>query len=73
MADRTIPTLRDDVLTGADEIARFLFGDTAKRRAVYHLASKDGLPTFRLGNTICARRSTLLAWIEAQERAGRAA
>jgi hypothetical protein len=69
--------LADDLLEGADKIAEFVFGDASKRRKVYHLASdaKSGskLPVFRLGNTICARRSTLLQWIAAQERGQTAA
>ena len=50
-----------DLLDGADEIAEFLFGDRNKRRKVYHLASEskgNRIPIFRMGNTICARRST---------------
>jgi hypothetical protein len=35
---------------------------------VYHLVETGGLPTFRLGATIAARRSTLLAWIGTQEQ-----
>ncbi len=59
------PELRDDLLEGAEAIAEFMFGDKAKRRKIYHLL--DDLPTFRLGNTICARKSSLLAMIKAQE------
>jgi hypothetical protein len=58
--------LRDDLLEGADAIATFIFGDKSKRRRVYHLL--DRLPVFRLGNTICARKSSLIAMIEAQEK-----
>lgn len=54
-----------DILRGADAIAAFL---GFPRRAIYHLVSKGGLPAFRLGETICARRSTLTAWIAEQER-----
>lgn len=61
-------TIRDDLLTGADAIAMFLFGDPKKRRRVYHLADGEQLPVFRLGNMVCARKSALLLWIEAQER-----
>jgi len=61
----------DDLLEGANEIARFLFGPKGKRRRVYYLIASSGLPVFRLGETICARRSTLRAWIAEQENAAR--
>ncbi|MEH2570661.1 DNA-binding protein [Bradyrhizobium sp. AZCC 2289] len=67
--------LHDDLLEGADAIAEFLFGKKSKRRKVYHLMDK--LPVFRLGNSVCARKSSLLSMIEDQEKAagskGRAA
>ncbi|MFN3348885.1 DNA-binding protein [Pseudorhodoplanes sp.] len=63
------PTLADDLLRGADEIAKFVFGSAKHRRKVYYYASaKLRMPTFRIGAIICARRSTLLQWIEQQER-----
>lgn len=60
--------LSGDLLRGADEIARFLFGDETRRRKVYHLVATSKLPVFKLGSMICARRSILLKWIEEQER-----
>jgi hypothetical protein len=57
--------LAGDLLEGADAIAEFMFGTKDKRRRVYHLIGV--LPVFRLGNTICARKSALLAMIENQE------
>lgn len=64
------PTLADDLLRGADEIAKFVFGSAKHRRKVYYYASgaKLRMPTFRIGAIICARRSTLLQWVEQQER-----
>ena len=62
-------TVADDLLEEADAIAEFLFGDRKRRRAIYHLASKKGLPTFRMGTKLCARKSALLEWIASQERA----
>lgn len=64
----------DDLIRGAEAIAKFLFGDDpGGRRRVYHLTSDakagDKLPVFRMGATLCARRSTLLAWIAERERA----
>lgn len=67
--------LADDLLHGADEIARFIYGETedekaaeSNRRRVYHANDKHGLPTFKLGGTMTARRSTIIRWIEEQEQ-----
>jgi hypothetical protein len=60
--------LDGDILRGAGEISAFLFGSAKERRKVYHLRDKSKLPTFRIGATICARRTKLLSWIEEQER-----
>lgn len=57
--------LAADLLRGADAIATFL---GFPRRAVYHAVSRGHLPSFKVGETICARRSTLTAWIVDQER-----
>lgn len=65
------PTLADDLLRGADAIAIYVFGDKKQRRKVYYYASeaKGRMPTFRMGNVICARKSKLMEWIEHQEAA----
>jgi len=55
----------DDLLEGAEAIAEFMFGDKGRRRRVYYLA--NGLPIFRLGTTLCARKSALLATIRERE------
>ena len=55
-----------DLLTGAGEIAAFM---RVKPRRVYHLAETRRLPVFRLGSTLCARRATLVRWIEDMEKA----
>jgi hypothetical protein len=62
--------LAGDILRGADEIAEFLFGTREDRRKVYYLAECTRLPIFRLGSTLCARRSVLLTWIAKQESCG---
>lgn len=62
-------SLAADILYGADGIAEFLYGDRKLRRKVYNLVETARLPHFRLGAVICARRSVLLEWIQAQERA----
>lgn len=59
--------LNDDILHGAEPIRAFLGFE--KRSQVYHYAANGTLPTFRIGNIICARKSTLLQWIEEQEKA----
>lgn len=56
-----------DLLEGADEIALFLFGDRGEKRKIYHLVQAGGLPFFRFGTVLCARKSTLLAWIKERE------
>jgi hypothetical protein len=62
-------TLGDDLLRGADAIAEFLFGDRRERRKIYYLTSegRGQLPHFRLGAIICARKSTLVRWVETRE------
>ncbi len=53
-----------DLIFGADALA-FELGMT--KRQIYHAAAVGHLPTFKIGSTVCARRSTLVAWIERQE------
>ena len=68
-ADPATPTLADDLLRGAEEIAEFMFGDRKHRRKVYYLVgdAKVRMPHFKLGSIICARKSRLLRWIVEQE------
>lgn len=65
----TEATLGDDLLRGADEIARFMFNDVKPRRKVYYLTGEatKGLPHFKIGSLICARKSTIMNWIAEQE------
>src|SRR5438105_1690545 len=63
----TPPTLAGDILYGADAVAEFLFGDRKHRRKVYNLVETNGLPHFRIGASICVRKSVLLIWISDQE------
>lgn len=67
--DTACPPLADDLLRGADEIAAFMFGSARHRRKVYYLTGEAsrGLPHFKMGSLICARKSTLLRWIAEQE------
>lgn len=57
----------DDLLKGAHEIAKFLFGRNCSRRKIYYLAEHTRIPIFRIGAVLCARRSVLLDWIVRQE------
>jgi hypothetical protein len=59
--------LASDILHGAGQIAHFLYGDDKHRRRVYRLVEAGKLPHFRLGATICSRRSVLSGWISEQE------
>lgn len=63
------PSIASDLLEGADEVARFVFGSPQKRRRVYDLAARSEIPLFRVGRVLCGRRSTLRAWISAKEAA----
>lgn len=56
-----------DILKGAASIAAFLLGSPSRRREIYYLVERRGLPVFRLGAMICARRSTLMDWMARQE------
>ena len=64
-------TLADDLIVGAADLARFIYGSDEQRfqRRIYYLCTvaKRPLPHFRLGSQLAARRSTLLRWIAAQE------
>jgi hypothetical protein len=63
----TAEELGDDLLCGADAIAKFLYGPKGSRRKIYYLRACTRVPLFRLGTKLCGRRSVLLAWIAAQE------
>ena len=60
--------LADDMLEGAGAIADYIWGDKRKRRTVYWLAENKALPIFRIGLTLCCRKSTLTKWIKDQEQ-----
>ncbi len=61
--------LAEDLLHGADAIAEYIWGTGADPQRVYALRRKKGAPIFSLGNQLCARRSSLLTWIETLETA----
>ncbi|OQW54883.1 MAG: hypothetical protein A4S14_14620 [Proteobacteria bacterium SG_bin9] len=58
-----------NLIRGAAELADFIFGSREPRfqRKVYNLVQQNKLPHFRLGVSICARKSKLLQWIAEQE------
>jgi excisionase family DNA binding protein len=55
-----------DLLYGANKIAEFL---GVNRRVAYHLIETDKIPHFKIGKTVCSRRSRLVAAIEQLEEA----
>lgn len=59
-----------ELISGGDNIARFLFGSTEERfrREVYHLSENHELPTFKVGAKMYARKHRLREWIKARER-----
>lgn len=63
--DRTNEPKDGDLLIGAPAIARFL-GVTP--RQVYHLVYDLEAPSFKMGRSIAARRSTLTSWMDDVER-----
>ena len=58
--------LAHDNLEGMDEIAAFIFGRGASAKRA-QTAIKAGLPCWRIGNRIFARKSSIEKWIEEQE------
>lgn len=64
----------DDLLKGTKAIAEFVYGDATKFRKIFYLAAHTRFPHFKIGNTICALKSEIRAWIYEQiERSKRGA
>jgi hypothetical protein len=64
------PPLSEDLLVGAGEISKFVYGTSRRRRAIYHLFEINALPTaFRWGGQLCARKSKLMEFIRKRENA----
>jgi calcineurin-like phosphoesterase len=58
--------LATDLLSGHGEIAAFVFGHGASAKRA-QTAIKAGLPCWRIGNRIFAKKSSIEKWIEEQE------
>ncbi|MCJ2133335.1 DNA-binding protein [Methylobacterium sp. J-026] len=55
----------DDLLYGVPAIAKaFGWGP----RQAYHLKQAHGLPTFKIGRIVCAKRSAIRQWISDREK-----
>jgi hypothetical protein len=74
VAGETLP-LADDLLRGVRSISEYVFGGVSDEREaernlrrIYHAINKGDIPTFRIGGTICARRSSILQRIAEQEQ-----
>jgi hypothetical protein len=66
-------SLDDDILIGAENISKFLYGPEEglrekNLRRTYHGIAKGDIPTFTIGGKRHARKSTILRWIADQER-----
>ncbi len=59
-------SLADDVLRGAEAIAQFT-GDDPRR--IYYLGTTGALPIFKIGDSLCMRKSRYLQMVEELENA----
>ena len=66
LAIESAPPPDGDLLFGVPKIADFL-GVT--ERQARHQCESGRLPTFKMGQIICSRRSTLWRWLAEQEAA----
>ena len=64
MTDTSAPET-PDLLYGVDSISTFL---GVSKRAAYSLIERKRIPFFKIGRTVCARRSKLLAAFEQMEQ-----
>jgi hypothetical protein len=56
-----------DLMIGAERIATFMFSDPEETRQVYHIWKSHGLPAFKVGNALWARKKSIMKWIKARE------
>jgi excisionase family DNA binding protein len=59
-------TTISDLLYGVEDIAGYL---GISKRAAYHLVERKRIPFFKIGRTLCARRSSLISALETLEEA----
>lgn len=69
-AESPLPPIADDLLDGADQVAAYIWGRGAHPRRLYRAMQTSRMPVFRLGGRLCARRSSLHAWVRELERQG---
>lgn len=63
-AERSDEILAGDLVVGAKSIARHLGVDA---RTVYYWASLNELPIFKIGASLCLRKSTMARWAKGRE------
>lgn len=63
-ADTEVAETAIDLLFGAGAVAGAI---GLSRRQVYHAAENGYMPLFKIGTTICGRRSTLARWFSERE------
>lgn len=61
-------TNKADILYGTKAIAEYM---NITPRQAEHQIQKGGLPAWKQGGVICARKSSINAWIEESERKAR--
>lgn len=61
MTESQADDLSGDLLMGAKAIASFL---GVSQRQVYRLIYDDIIPSFKLGGSVAARRSSLRRWLD---------
>jgi hypothetical protein len=64
MSEDPMRQRQGDLLYGVPSIAAFL---GVRTRQASHRIASGSIPTFKIGKSICARRSSLAAWLRAQE------
>lgn len=57
-----------DLMIGAERIAMFMFKNPEETRQVYHIWKSHGLPAFKVGNALWARKKSIVNWIRERER-----
>src|SRR3954453_8080718 len=61
--EQAVTPVTGDLISGAGEIAAFLYGDRNRVRSIYRLAETTSIPVFKVGAQLSARRSRLTEWL----------